>query len=267
MKTKKDFVGYYPLLLTGTIDSSVYGNTGNRIPDIAERLSQYEDSIKRYILYTPFNPIIFIENSGFDFDSIKFQKIAEENRKQFEFIRGTVCVKEVMARGKSFGDAFVIHEALEKSELLKSHNFFYKITGRIFLKNSYDIVKTRDKYRNEFICYTGLGWCLTNIFKANKKDYLEYLDSVYLECDETKIRDIEISFYYRLNNADIQIGSFETYPYFDGIQGATLRAYSGGGIERTVRNIFAKMHVFILNSRASKIVAWGMKIRGVKPYI
>lgn len=39
MKTKKDFVGYYPLLLTGTIDLSVYGNTGNRITDITERLS------------------------------------------------------------------------------------------------------------------------------------------------------------------------------------------------------------------------------------
>lgn len=39
--------------------------------------------------------------------------------------------------------------------------------GRIFLKNSEAIVKTKNKYRNEFICYTGMGWCLTNIF--NKK--------------------------------------------------------------------------------------------------
>lgn len=220
---------YYPLLLTGTIDSSVYGNVGNRITDVEERLSQYESSIEKYILVTPFNPIVFIENSGFRFDRARFQKLAETKGKQFEFIQGTICAGQVMKKGKSFGDAFLIHEALEKSELLKPHDSFYKITGRIFLKNSHDIVRTRDKYRNEFICYTGLGWCLTNIFKADKSDYLKWIDSVYEECDETKIRDIEIAFYKRLIDADMQIGSFERYPYFEGIQGATLRAYSGGG--------------------------------------
>lgn len=225
---KRNVESYYPLLLTGTINSSVYGNTGNRITDVKERLSQYEDSIERYILDTPFNPIVFIENSGFQFNFTKFQNLAKTKAKQFEFIKGTICAEQVMTKGKSFGDAFLIHEALEKSELLKPHSLFYKITGRIFLKNSFDIVKTRDKYRNEFICYTGIGWCLTNIFKANKSDYLKCLDSVYLECDETKIKDIEIAFYQRLRNANLRVGSFEIYPFFDGIQGATLRAYSGG---------------------------------------
>ena len=55
----------YPLLLTGTIDSGVYNNTGNLIKDISERLSQYENAIARYIKDTPFDAIIFIENSVF----------------------------------------------------------------------------------------------------------------------------------------------------------------------------------------------------------
>lgn len=37
------------LLLTGTIDSGKYNNTGNLITDINERLSQYESAISRYI--------------------------------------------------------------------------------------------------------------------------------------------------------------------------------------------------------------------------
>lgn len=36
-------------LLTGTINTEIFNNTGNKICDIKERLKQYENSIYRYI--------------------------------------------------------------------------------------------------------------------------------------------------------------------------------------------------------------------------
>ena len=57
MENKKNST---PLLLTGTIDSSVYNNTGNIIQNVAERLNQYESSIEKYISSTPFDIIVFI---------------------------------------------------------------------------------------------------------------------------------------------------------------------------------------------------------------
>lgn len=251
----------YPLLLTGTIDSSVYNNVGNRITDTKLRLEQYESTIYKYIDDSPFNPIVFIDNSGFEFDEEKFVLMAEKKDKQFEFIKGTVCFNDIVIKGKSFGDAFLIHEGLEKSVLLSECDCFYKITGRIFLKNADKIVKTRDKYKNEFICYTGLGWCLTNIFKCNRQDYIQNLDDIYIECDEANKRDIEISFYHRLKKSKIEIGSFETYPWFEGIQGANLQNYSGGRLERFLRNMCAKLHMFILDSTASKMIGFVMKIK------
>ena len=173
----------YPLLLTGTIDSSVYNNTGNLIRDIETRKQQYENAIERYIKETPFTPVVFIENSGFDFNAEYFKAMAAQEGKQFEFISGKVCVEEIVRYGKSYGDAYLIWEGLQKSELLKEYDFFYKITGRIFLKNAKKICKTRDKYRNEFVVYSGMGWCFTNIFKANKADYLRVLGEVFLDCD------------------------------------------------------------------------------------
>ncbi|MCB6194758.1 MULTISPECIES: hypothetical protein [Blautia] len=259
-------LGGYPLVLTGTIDSNVYGNIGNKIRDVSERLRQHESAIARYILESPFDPIIFIENSGYLFNAKKFLVLANREGKQFEFISGKICFEEIRERGKSFGDAYLIHEVLKKSKLLKNKTFFYKITGRIFLKNSYQIVKTRDKYRNEFICYTGAGWCLTNIFKANKEDYLKYLDTIYEDCNENKTKDIEISFYYRLLKASMEVGSFEVYPWFEGIQGATLKSYSGGFLERCIRNILAKLHVFKLNSVSSKLIGVMIKIKKIKIY-
>lgn len=254
----------YPLLLTGTIDSSVYNNVGNKITDIKDRLTQYEISIEKYIKFSPFNPVVFIDNSGYEFDEHKFERIANLYGKYFEFIRGTVCIEEITSKGKSYGDAFLIHEGLEKSKLLSDYDYFYKITGRIFLKNANKIVRTSDKYRNEFICYTGMEWCLTNIFKCNRSDYLRELDTVYLDCDETKKKDIEICFYKRLREAKMSIGSFEVYPYFEGIQGATLRNYSGRGIERFVRNTCAKIHMFQLDSVSSKAILGVIKFKQMK---
>lgn len=245
----------YPLLLTGTINSEIYNNTGNLIKSVDVRLSQYENSIEKYITESPFNIIVFIENSGYPFDEARFKRLAFEYNKEFEFISGKICKEEVLAHGKSYGDAYLIAEALEKGVLLKNVDFFYKISGRIFLKNSKQICKTRDKYRNEFIIYQGKKWCFTNIFKANKSDYLRVLGNVYLDCDEKSVNDIEISFFNRLIAADIELGSFEVYPYFDGIMGATGEKYSGGFIERILRNFMSRLHFFSLGSRTSLLFA------------
>jgi len=257
----------YPLLLTGTIDSGVYGNTGNLIKDVQTRLMQYESAIRRYIEETPFDAVIFIENSGYAFDVEKFVRLAHKYNKEFEFISGKIYVKEVKQHGKSYGDAYLISEALQKSELLSGCEYFYKITGRIFLKNSKQICTTVNKFRNEFIIYTGMGWCMTNIFKAHKEDYLKILGDVYHDCDETSVQDIEISFYKRLMAADIKLGSFESYPYFEGKMGATGQNYSGNKPERIVRNIMARLHCFAKGSRTSRIIRFAMKLKEVHGYI
>lgn len=255
------------LLLTGTIDANVYNNVGNLIVDVDTRLEQYKTTIRKYIMETEFTDIVFIENSNYQFDEQEFVELAYKYNKRFEFISGTVCVEEIIKYGKSFGDAYLIYEALQKSKILKECEFFYKITGRIFLKNSKKVCKTKYKYRNEFIMYSGVGWCLTNIFKANKEDYLRHLGDVWKECNEATVDDIEIVFYRRLVDSDMKLGSFETYPYFEGKMGATLRNYSGGFIERTLRNIMARLHFFMYGTNASKLFEKLIKLLGKKSYI
>ena len=187
--------------------------------------------------------------------------------KSFEFVQGEICSESVIKHGRSYGDAFMIHEALNKSKLLKECETFYKITGRIFLLNSEAILRTYKKYRNEYIVYMGQGWCFTNIFKANKQDYLRILDSSYLDCDEESRNDIEIVFYKRLLSSEAEVGSFNVYPFFDGKMGATLENYSGPWLERCIRNIMARCKVFTLNSPSSKVIKLIMRIKGVRPYV
>ena len=253
-----------PLLLTGTIDANTYNIGGNSLLNINERLSQYESAVKRYIMDSPFTLIVFIDNSGYQFNEEKYKSLAEKYHKKFEFISGKICKEEIVKYGgKSWGDAYLISEGLKKSVLLKDVEYFYKITGRIFLRNSEKICKTRKKYRNEFIVYPGIDWCFTNIFKANRKDYLTVFGDAYRECNERTRDYIEKVFYMRLINSKIDVGSFETYPYFEGRRGVDGKNYSGGLIERSVRSIMARAHCFSIYSKTSRIVTWAFRIKGI----
>lgn len=70
----------YTVLLTGTIDSSVFNNIGNIITDTNERLSQYEESLTRWITESVFTRIVFAENSGYPFDYNYFCNLAKDKK-------------------------------------------------------------------------------------------------------------------------------------------------------------------------------------------
>lgn len=147
----------------------------------------------------------------------------------------------------------LIYEGLTKSRVLADIDVFYKITGRIFLKNSDAILKTKDKHRNEFISYDGMGWVMTYLFKSNREDYLKILGNVFNECDDKSLRDIEICFWLRLYGSNADIGCFETYPDIEGNMGETKIPYTRSQCERTLRTILVKIGVFTMKSRASRI--------------
>ena len=247
----------YPLLLTGTIDPRM-NDDENR--SIEKRVQQYENSLKRYICETQFNPIVFVENSEYPFDVLKFERMAEQHGKVFEFVKGTICKEQVKQDGKGYGDALLIYEGITKSKAFEDVDIFYKMTGRVFLKNSQAIIKTRDCHRNEFIAYDGMGWCMTYIFKSNKADYLRILGNVYTECDDRSLRDIEICFWLRLQKSNLDIGSFSTYPDIEGNMGETEKPYTRSQAERIARTLLIKTGVFTMNSKASRLF-WRIYIK------
>ena len=254
-----------PLLLTGTIDPTVFSPDLTKI-STADRLMQYQKAIRFYITQSPFNRIVFIENSGYDFVWQQFAELAKAHSKRFEFLRGSFCREECNAYGIGYGDALLIHEALEQSELLRDVEYFYKITGRLICKNLNKVLKTRDKYRNEFIIYQFKGWCMTWFFKVNRQDYMQFFDDVYQECNERTLHDMEICFYERIRDRHIPVGSFETYPYMEGLVGSHLTPYSGRLPKRIIQNIMARCHCFTYNAKTSILFSKLLNRMGVKRF-
>lgn len=245
---------HYTALLTGTIDSSVFNNVNNVITDVKERLRQYDYSIKKYITDSVFDKIVFAENSGYRFNVAEYEDLAREHLKDFEYVRCPSYISETIEYGKSYGESTLITDAIKLSKILKNTDVIYKLTGRIFLRNSKNIVKTYNNHRNEFLVIKNNGWCYTNIFKVAIEDYLKFLWDDYEDIKRTKM-DIEHTYYSRLCRADMDIGSFRVWPSFEGVMGGNNQPYSGSWRGQAYHSVLCKLQCYKMGSKLSGL-AW-----------
>lgn len=87
------------VLLTGTIDSALYNNTGNKVKNIRERYHMYTDSIEAYIKESVFDNIVFAENSQYDFPADRFFEMTKKYNKKFEYVKCQVTWRKRLNMG------------------------------------------------------------------------------------------------------------------------------------------------------------------------
>ncbi len=224
------------VLLTGTIAPDLFkrnpeGNVKRckinaALTDAEERLEQYENAISRYIKESAFKDIVFVENSGYDFPAEKYEKLAKEYNKNFEFLYRKLSEDEIcgmLQRGKSWGEADLIDFAIKNSALIKNYEVIYKCTGRVFITNSKKILdNTMD---NQFIKSSVVPWVKTHFFKLIIDDYYRYLQNCITEINDYKKMPIERAWYNAIIQSDIVVRPFKRYPRISGITGSSNRPY------------------------------------------
>ena len=235
MKNSQRCMPDYPLLLTGTIDTGVFGNNNVVLTDTGERLRQYIEVITNYIQTSPFNPIVFAENSGHPFPTDQLTALAREAGKEFEFLFVDTSKEKTAAFGKSFGEAYLITQAIERSRALNESPFVYKCTGRVFLQNAQDICRTANNGRSEFVTIRHREACLTVFFKLSLADYRKGLTALPDYCNEKEGMDVERGFYRLLREKEIKYSCFPVYPRLHGVCGT-----NGGNYDKSPKNLMIK---------------------------
>lgn len=231
------------LLLTGTINPSVFNNTNVKLISAQERLSQYVDSIKKYISLNMFSGIVFAENSGYDFPTEEIKKLANEHNSQFELVRVNTDVQKTIRFGKSYGEADCIEQGLLNSMLAKSEEYFVKCTGRVFISNL-DTMCKKHRNANRFVIREDTGWCYSVVFQMNIAEYLDKFGCVKELCDESNGVDIETAMYNVITKKNVKFRAFRTYPYIEGVCGTTGENYTR---EYGFLNFLVKIGFFDIN--------------------
>lgn len=214
------------LIITGCI--SPYTEQNNLyVKNSKERLVQYIGSIEFYITKSLFKNIIFCESSAYDYeDKKRLLSLAESLGKKFEWIsfKGS---KNVIEKGKGYGEGEVIKYAFENSELICTSQFLIKVTGRLIISNINNIVRkmnneiiyfNNDIYRSKGIDTRFYG-CTCGFYCKNLRDLFKLSNE---KLSEMTLEDV---FYDYMHNAKIEYSCLPEYPRFIGVCGGNGKHY------------------------------------------
>lgn len=234
------------IIVTGTIKPS------NNIPDLylkdsTIREKQYKESLIKLLRVTNANKIVFCENSNARVDFQDLYKLAKYNKKQFEFIQLKGNEQKTIFQGKGYGEGEIIEYVLKNSDLIKDENFFYKLTGRLFIKNLDKIIKNTNKYNNYF--NTDLKHVTnmvdTKFYGVKIEDYKKYFLKAYESVDDSNNLYLEHIFYNIIRQNKIPHKNIPVYPIVLGESGSTGSIYREKVyIKGVINNIRSKFNEY-----------------------
>lgn len=248
------------LLLTGSINAKLASPFMTKLVNVEERRNQYFVAIKRYIIESNFDVIIFCENTMSDFPIEDCENLAHEYGKQIEFIFFLGNVTRINKQGKGFGDGECIEYAINHSKYLQNDSVcFYKVTGRLFIENINRILKDNEKKEN---CFLRLGFKLLHVgtffFKVQVAFFKKKLINEYMTVNDSDGKYLEVIYYNVLIKESVKC--FSSYPYIYGLSGSTGELYLKRN--KWLYNLLNYIGLYSVNSGWSKLLNFIKKCRG-----
>jgi hypothetical protein len=232
------------LLLTGTVKPGEMILT--ELTDPIKRQEQYIASLN-YWLHNSILPIIFVENSETDLS--KFVDPKFYSRIEFLTFKGNNYPKEL---GKGYGELNCLKYAYEKSAILQSADFAFKITGRYIISN---FEKFYSYYIQNPDIYTyldlkeSLKTADSKIFGFNPSFLPEYLFERQHEINDS----INMVFEHVLARATLEsivrgkkFAQFVTYPKVLGVSGTTNESYKSSFLFFLKKQLELSLKAFLL---------------------
>lgn len=134
----------------------------------------------------------------------------------------------------------LMNEAIERSELLKNEESFYKCTGRLFIKNCNKILKEKHNVNNLFLGIPSDKWAFTWFFKAEKDFYNSVLSDSYKEVNDNNGVYLEHIYYKKLISHRKEYETFKQYPNVEGISAGSNAKYHSGRLSLMYKNFRIK---------------------------
>lgn len=185
-----------PLLITSCIQPSA---PLTALSDPSERLKYTIKAIKIWLNQYHDIQLVICDGSGFNFAPILQGEFPKNNVECLFFENNKVAVSKY---GKGYGEGEIVNYALEHSQILKSSNYFAKITSKLWVKNIDEYLQSWDgrflaslqfqlsEDRNSVTLET----VDTRFYVAEKSFYLEYLADAHLNVRDLEAYYLEHSF-------------------------------------------------------------------------
>lgn len=179
--------------------------------------------------------LFFCDNSNYDYDFSKLKIISDKSGKTIEFLKFEGDEKTSIF-GKGYGEGEIIKYAIENSELLKNESCFYKVTGRLIVKN-FDLFSYFNKNNKNIFFSPTKKVVDTRFFKVEKSFYVNYLLDEYKKVNDSKGYYLEHVYYEKLKNLKPKLSKSFIFPNIAGVSGSTGEEYKNNFLKLIIKNI------------------------------
>src|SRR5437773_6185066 len=196
------------------------------VRDERTRIQQYMCALVSWARTRRVRRIILAENSNTQFDFSRIVRHLEAAGKEIELLvfDGN---RESPRFGKGFGEGEILEYVYTHSRLLRQTDTFYKVTGRLFVRN-FDLVSdataNRHAFRRKYAKKPGNPSKVdTTFFKCGLDLFESRLMHAYRQVDDMKRIFIEHMYFDLLRETDV--GGFPLSPEIVGQSASTGKVY------------------------------------------
>jgi len=213
------------LLMTASIDPAASKTPFTHLLDPKLRLEEYLKNIKRIIEEGVFKKIVFCENTNYNYDYSEIINFAKNKNVDLEPLVFEGNYEKISQQGKGYGEGEIIKYAIMNSKFLLPDSVFYKLTGRIFVRNIASIVRKNRSKEIIFIkAQRKVRIVDARFFKTSVAFFKEHLMEEFVNVNDPEKHYLEMVYFEKLKTIP-GISRFNEFPYFMGVSGSTGEKY------------------------------------------
>lgn len=220
-----------------------------------QRLKQYLESIKFFILHSCITNIVFCDNSNSEIDE-QILLLAKENGKNLEWLSFKGNDEAVVKFGKGYGEGEIIEYVMNNSNIMRKCDYIIKITGRMIVKNIDFLIRTaniKKIYMYPMLFYGEKCFISTKMYMMPKAMYMRFFYNAYMDVRDLKGIYLETVFADVVNINNLVIKIFIIDPDFLGYSGTSEKKIESKSFyDRAKNNIMLYYKACILRKRDCK---------------
>ena len=233
-------------IITGTISPALQMSQ-LVVRDEEERLKQYVDSIKFILCSRAFTKVVFCENSNYGTKRLSYlTETARENGVELELFSFQGNTEKACIQGKGYGEGEIIAYVFLHSELIRTEDYFVKITGRLRVDNLKAIVRRLKQQRTYFNIpnRTIRNMYDTRIYGMPIKQFKDYFLHSYEQVKDDQGIFLEMVYTMIMQEYNIKVHNFPKYPRIVGVSGSGGLKYEYTEWKCKIKDVLSYMNLY-----------------------
>lgn len=207
------------LIITSCISPPIQNNLKLFSSELRIEYTKY--GLESTLAHKVFDKIIICDSSNYRFNEEYIKSIEEEYDTTIECLSFDGDSIKVQKLGKGYGEGEIMSYIFRHSKLLVDEQYFFKLTGRLYVENIVNIVESVSCNCNYFNILTLRFFKAvdTRFYAIKKDDYVKGLINAYKYVDDRKNKWYELCFRDFLKINKISFSSFPVLPVIRGVSG------------------------------------------------